>query len=207
MPKRLDPAIVGGLILILTGALYLLQTMGILDNVGDIFWGAIFLAAGALFLFAFFTGSWWAVIPGCVLAGIGALILLPDSLEVYGGALFLGSIALAFWLVFFTAPRERWWALIPAGVLTTLAAVTFLPDLVGGLATGSIFFFGLALTFLLVALLAGMRWAYYPAAALALVGLLALFALEDVANYAWAAALIAGGGYLVYRALRRSQIS
>ncbi len=204
MSKRVDPAIIGGLILILTGALYLLQTMGILDNVGDVFWGAIFLAAGVLFLFAFFTGSWWAAIPGCVLAGIGALILLPDSLEAYGGALFLGAIALAFWLVYVTAPRERWWALIPAGVLTTLAFVTFLPDLLGGIATGGFFFFGLALTFLLVAVLARMRWAYYPAAALGLVGLLAMFALGDVASYAWAIALIGGGGYLVYRALRRA---
>jgi len=202
--KRLDPSIFGGLILILAGGLFLLQGMGYLDNVGDIFWGAMFLAAGALFLFAFFTGSWWAVIPGCVLAGIGALILLPDSLEVYGGALFLGSIALAFWLVFLTAPRERWWAIIPAGVLTTLAAVTFLPDRIGGMATGGVFFFGLALTFLLVALLAGMRWAYYPAAALALVGLLAAFSLGAISNYAWAIVLIGGGGYLVYRALRPS---
>lgn len=202
--KRIDPSIFGGLILILAGGLFLLQGMGYLDNVGDIFWGAMFLAAGALFLFAFFTGSWWAVIPGCVLAGIGALILLPDSLEVYGGALFLGSIALAFWLVFLTAPRERWWAIIPAGVLTTLAAVTFLPDMIGGMATGGVFFFGLALTFLLVALLAGMRWAYYPAAALAFVGLLAAFSLGAISNYAWAIVLIGGGGYLVYRALRPS---
>jgi hypothetical protein len=201
--KRIDPSIVFGLILILAGGLFVLQNMGILDNVGDLFWGGAFLAAGLLFLFAFVTGSWWAVIPGLTLAGIGALILLPDSLEAYGGAVFLGSIGLAFWLVFFTAPRERWWAIIPAGVLTTLAMVTFMPSLVGDVATGSIFFFGLAITFLLVALLAGMRWAYYPAAALAFVGLLAMLALGDIASYAWAIALIGGGGYLVYRSLRR----
>lgn len=204
--KRIDPSIVGGLILILAGGLFLMQKMGILDNVGDMFWGAIFLAAGALFLFTFFTGSWWAVIPGCVLAGIGALILLPDSLEAYGGALFLGSIGLAFWLVFATAPRERWWALIPAGVLTTLAVVTFLPDLIGGTATGSIFFFGMALTFLLVALLAGMRWAYYPAAALAVIGLLTTLALGGIANYVWAILLIGAGGYLIFRSFRPSSL-
>lgn len=207
MSKRIDPAIVGGLILILSGVLFLLQTMGILNNVGDVFWGVIFLAAGALFLFAFFTGSWWAVIPGLTLAGIGALILLPDSLEKFGGAVFLGAIAVAFWLVFLTAPRERWWAIIPAGVLTTLAVITFAPEFVSGNATGGIFFFGLAATFLLVALLAKMNWAYYPAAALAFVGLLAMFALEDVAGYAWAIALIGGGGCLVYRALRRPRVS
>jgi hypothetical protein len=203
MFKRVDPAIVGGLILILVGVLYVLQTMGLLGNVTDIFWGAIFVGAGALFLFAFFTGSWWAIIPGCVLAAIGALILLPDSLELYGGALFLGGIALAFWIVYITAPRERWWAIIPAGVLTTLAFITFLPDLIGDEATGSVFFFGLAITFLLVALLAKMRWAFWPAAALALMGLLTLIAVGDIAAYVWAIVLIGGGGYLIYRSFRR----
>jgi hypothetical protein len=202
--KRIDPSIVFGLLLILAGGLFALQTMGVLTNVSDLFWGGVFLAAGVLFLFAFVTGSWWGAIPGCILAGIGALILLPDSLEVYGGALFLGSIALAFWLVFLTAPRERWWAIIPAGVLTTLAVVTFLPDMIGGMATGGVFFFGLALTFLLVALLAGQHWAYYPAAALAFVGLLTAFSLGAISNYAWAVVLISGGGYLIYRALRPS---
>jgi hypothetical protein len=202
--KRLDPSIIGGLLLILVGALFVLQTAGVLDNVGDVFWGAIFLAAGLLFLYSFFTGSWWAVIPGCVLAGIGALILLPSSLEQYGGALFLGSLALAFWLVYLSAPLERWWSLIPAGVLTTLAVVTFTPDLISGEAAGSIFFFGLAVTFLLVAVLAKMRWAWYPAAALAVVGLLATLALGSVANYAWAVVLIGGGGYLIYRSFRRA---
>jgi hypothetical protein len=204
MFKRVEPAVYGGLILIMAGVLYLLQSVGILDNVGDIFWGAVFLAGGALFLFAFFSGSWWAVIPGCVLAAIGVLILLPVSLDKYGGAVFLGGIALAFWVVFFTATTERWWALIPAGVLSTLAIVTFLPDLIGGVATGSIFFFGLALTFLLVALLAKMRWAYYPAAALLLVGMLALLAVGDLAGYLWAVVLILGGGYLIYRTVRKA---
>jgi hypothetical protein len=202
--KRIDPSIIGGLVLVLVGGLFLMQTMGYLESVGDIFWGAIFLAAGALFLFAFFSGSWWAAIPGCVLAGIGVLILLPNSLEAFGGAVFLGSISLAFWLVYFPAPRERWWALIPAGVLTTLAVVSFLPDQIGGLATGGVFFFGMAATFLLVALLAGMRWAYYPAAALAVVGLLTLLSLGAVSNYIWAVLLIGGGGYLIYRSMRRA---
>jgi hypothetical protein len=122
---------------------------------------------------------------------------------VYGGTLFLGAIALAFWIVYVTSPRGRWWAIIPAGVLTTLALITFLPDLIGDAATGSIFFFGLAITFLLVALLAKMRWAYYPAAALAVIGLAVMFALGDIANYVWAILLIIGGGYLMYRSVRR----
>lgn len=202
--KRIEPSFVIGLILILVGGLFILQNMGILDNVGDVFWGGVFLAAGALFLFAFITGSWWAVIPGLTLAGIGVLILLPDPLEKYGGALFLGSISLAFWLVFVTAMRERWWAIIPAGTLTTLAIVSFLPEFVGGIETGAFFFFGLAVTFALVALLAGMRWAWYPAAALGALGLVVLLAVGDIANYIMAAVLIGAGAFLLYRYFHRA---
>ncbi len=204
--KRIDPSIVFGLVLILAGGLFVLQNMGILDNVGDVFWGVLFLAAGMLFLLTYFTGSWWSVIPGCTLAGIGVLILLPDGLELFGGAIFLGSIGLAFWLVYLTSRIERWWALIPAGVLTTLAVVSFVPDMIGGMATGGVFFLGLALTFLLVALLARMRWAWYPAAALGFFGLLLMLSLGDIANYIWAAVLIFTGGYLISRYFRRTEI-
>jgi hypothetical protein len=202
--KRIDPSIFAGLALILAGGLFALQSMGILDNFGDVFWGGAFLLTGAIFLFAFVTGSWWGAIPGAILAGIGILILLPDSLEFLGGAIFLGSIGVAFWLVYLSGRHERWWALIPAGVLTTLAVVTFAPDLIGGEATGSLFFFGLALTFLLVALLAGLRWAYYPAAALGLLGLLVLLAVGGIANYIWAGVLIVAGIYLITRYFRSS---
>jgi hypothetical protein len=201
--KRLDPSIVVGLALILLGGLFVLQTRGILQNVGDMFIGGAFLVGGVIFLFAYFTGSWWAAIPGCVLAGIGVLILLPNSLDQFGGAVFLGGIGLAFWLVYLPARNARWWALIPAGVLTTLAFVTFMPELAGGAATGGVFFLGLALTFLLVALLANMRWAWYPAAALGLLGFLTILFTGSFANYIWAAALILAGGYLIFRYFKR----
>ncbi|MBV6395565.1 MAG: hypothetical protein HFACDABA_01143 [Anaerolineales bacterium] len=200
--KRIDPSILVGAALIVLGGLFVLQNMGVLNDVGDIFWGVAFLAAGAFFLVSYFGGAWWAAIPGCVLVGIGALILLPDSLDRFGGALFLGGIGLAFWLAYFPARQERWWALIPAGVLTTLAFITFLPELAGDKFTPGFFFLGLALTFALVALLAGMRWAWYPAAALGGMGFLFLVALGSLANYIWAAALIAAGLFLVFRYFR-----
>jgi len=200
--KRIDPSILIGAALIVLGGLFVLQNMGVLNDVGDIFWGVVFLAAGAFFLVSYFGGAWWAAIPGCALAGIGALILLPDALDRFGGAIFLGGIGLAFWLAYFSARQERWWALIPAGVLTTLAFVTFLPDLIGEESTPGIFFLGLALTFTLVAFLAGMRWAWYPAAALGVMGFLFLVALGGMANYIWSAALIAAGLFLVFRYFR-----
>jgi len=197
--KRIDPSILVGLVLVVLGGLFVLQNMGILTDVGDIFWGFAFLAAGAIFLVSYFTGSWWAAIPGATLAGLGVLILLPNSMEEFGGAVFLGGVALAFWLVYLPSRKERWWALIPAGVLTTLAFVTFAPQLVGETATGGVFFLGLALTFLLVALLANMRWAWYPAAALGLIGFLVIISAASAANYIWAAVFIVAGAYLIYR--------
>lgn len=201
--KRIDPSIIVGLALVVLGGLFILQNAGFLNDVADVFWGIVFLAAGAAFLISYFTGSWWAAIPGAALVGIGTLILLPDSLEDFSGAVFLGGVAVAFWLVYFPARRERWWALIPAGVFTTLAFVSFAPQFVSGEASGGIFFLGLALTFMLVALLAEMRWAWYPSAVLGLIGFLLIVSAGGLINYIWAAALISAGAYLVFRYFRR----
>ena len=207
--KRLDPRIIIGTLLILAGALGFLQAFGFLQDASDIFWGIVFLAAGSVFLFlfasGFASGNWWAAFPGFVLAGIGVLILLPESLDNIGGGIFLGAIGLSFWAVYLTG-RERWWAIIPGGVLFTLAIVSALPEqFLGGADSGGIFFLGLALTFLLVALLANMRWAYWPAGALGVFGIFLSFQSGiSLFSYLVAGALIIAGVYIVLRSLRAS---
>ena len=208
--KRFDARIVIGTLLILAGGLGFLQAFGFLRDASDVFWGIVFLLAGGAFLavFAsgFASGNWWAVIPGLVLAGISVIILLPDSIDDLGGTVFLGAIGLSFWLVYLSG-RERWWAIIPGGVLVTLAAVTVVSSLFGdGVASGGVFFLGLALTFLLVALLAGMRWAYWPAGALGVLGGFLFFESQVyLLSYIAAAALIAVGGFIVWRSLRSGE--
>lgn len=197
--KRFDPRIVFGLLLIVGGLLALAQSMGFLENASNVFWGGIFIALGLGFLFLLVGGNWWGVFPGFTLLAIGILIVLPQSVDTLGGAVFLGMIGLSFWVAYLTAPRERWWALIPAGVITTLAGMTIASERVGGYLTAGLFFLGLAITFLLVALLAGMRWAYWPALGLGIMGLLGLASLLEVANYVYAILLISGGGYLLIR--------
>ncbi len=197
--KRFDPRIVFGTLLLLGGVLALLQTMGYLKDASDIFWGGIFAMAGLLFLSMLFGGHWWSVFPGFTLLAIGVLILLPDNLENLGGLVFLGGIGLSFWVAYATAPQERWWALIPAGVLTTLAGMTIAAENFGEFETVGFFFLGLSLTFLLVALLARMPWAYWPALVLGIMAVLGLASLFEVANYLWAVALIAGGILLLFR--------
>ena len=247
--KRMDLRIVFGIMLILGGALALLETLGYLKNATDLFWSGVFVVAGLAFLSLLFGGNWWAAFPGFTLVSLGALIILPESLDAFGGAIFLGGIALSFWYVYFTSRNERWWALIPAGVMTalalvvivserfeeysgavflggiglaffmvyftnmserwwalipggvlsTLAGVTIAAERFGEFQTAGFFFFGLALTFLLVALLAKMSWAYWPALVLGIMGFLGIASLLDFANYIWAIALIAAGGFILIR--------
>ncbi|MBN1451887.1 MAG: hypothetical protein JW963_12795 [Anaerolineales bacterium] len=205
--KRFDPRIVIGTLLILAGGLGFLQAFGFLRDASDVFWGLVFLAAGGVFLFlfagGFASGQWWAAFPGFVLAGIGVLILLPDALDDIGGAVFLGAIGLSFWMVYLTG-RDRWWAIIPGGVLFTLAVVSALPEkLFGGADSGGVFFLGLALTFLLVALLAKMSWAYWPAGALGVFGTFLFFQSQIyLLSYVAAAALIVVGIFIILRSLR-----
>jgi len=205
--KRFDARIIIGTLLILAGALGFLQAFGFLRDASDLFWGIVFLAAGSVFLFlfasGFASGNWWAAFPGFILAGLGVVILLPETLSEIGGGIFLGAIGLSFWAVYLTG-RDRWWAIIPGGVLLTLAVVSALPEqFLGGADSGGVFFLGLALTFLLVALLANMRWAYWPAGALGFFGVFLFFQSQVfLLSYIAAGVLILAGVYIVLRSLR-----
>ncbi len=186
-----------GFTLVALGTLILLPKS--LDELG----GAIFLGGiGLSFWVVYFTSRterWWAVIPACVLTALAVMIVASQQYEDIGGAILLGGIGVAFLIVFLTNRTERWWALIPAGVLVTLAGVTIASGRFGEFQTAGFFFFGLAITFLLVALLTGMRWAYWPALALGVMGLLGIASLLEFANYLWAFVMIAAGGFMLFR--------
>ncbi|KUG61496.1 hypothetical protein AVL61_00785 [Kocuria rosea subsp. polaris] len=204
-----------GALLLVAGILLLLQAMGAAVAVG-LFWGVLFLAAAAVFWYLFATGreTWWAALPGGALLGLGLTVLageagLPGA-AMWGGSLFLGSMGAGFAAVYLRQ-HERWWAIIPAGVLITLAVTSVWDAAVSReRASGALFFAGLALTFALVAVLPGgpgrQRWAWIPAAALAVLAVLIALeaaALLSVLDYLWPLALIAGGGVLLWRALGR----
>jgi hypothetical protein len=199
--KRFDPRLWLGVLLVLGGVLALLDTMNIISNSGGIFWGLIFGAAGALFLYILLNdrNNWWAAFPAFTLLGLAAQSILPSSLSTFDGLVFFAGISLAFWWVFFTG-TERWWAIIPAGVLLTLGIVSVVDDLVGD--SGGLFFLGLGLTFILVAVLPGgnnRTWAYYPGVALIVFGALLGTSALGVTGYLWPVVLIVLGGYFVIR--------
>jgi hypothetical protein len=209
MFRWMGSRILWGSLLILAGVMFLLQNLGVF-RFGDLFWGVLFILGGGAFLAGFLQDrtQWWAIIPGLTLLGIGVIIsltvLAPGFMAIIGGSIVLGSIGLAF-LIIYLLDREKWWALIPAGTMLTLTLVAAISQAVPGMETGGIFFLGLGLTFAVVALLptsAGrMNWAWIPAGILALMGLLLMAAAGSLIGYLWPLVIILAGGFLILRTL------
>lgn len=205
--KRSKVHIIGGVLLIAAGILFLLQNFGVL-TIGAYVWPVLFGSGGLVFLYVFLTSrdNWWAIIPGLVLLSLAAVSALdqfaPQFDEDWGGAIFLGGIGLAFWMIYFVK-REHWWAIIPGGVLFTLALVAGLSSVPEDI-EGGVFFLGLGLTFALLAFLptpeGRMKWPLIPAGVLLVMGLLIAAAATELLNYLWPAAMILAGGYLLFRA-------
>lgn len=201
-------SIIGGLLLIVVGVVFLLDNLELISVDWEMLIGPMFGIGGLVFLLVFIlnTDDWWALIPGFALLAIGIIIFMGQQkfMDNWTGAVFLGCLSLAFLLVY-VFHHNQWWALIPGGVLLTLSGVTMLSD--GGVLAGGVFFLGLALTFFLVYISpkpAGkLTWALYPAAALLVVGILVTLGATNLINYVWPLALLAGGGYLIFRATKK----
>jgi len=199
---------VWGILLVVVGALLLLQEFDVLPFAALI-WPTAFAIVGLVFLYHYLTdrARWWPLIPALALLGLAALILwsrfAPEGLEDLGAAFFMAGLGLAFWIVYFTE-RENWWAIIPGGVLLTIASVVGLSSAQVEFEVGGVFFLGLGLTFGLLALLPSaqgrMRWPLIPAAVLLVMGMLITAAAGDLLKYVWPAALILVGIYVVSRA-------
>jgi hypothetical protein len=195
--RRFDYRIVIGAALVLGGILMLLDQMGVLKGASDWFWAGILAVGAVLFLFWFFTDRmrWWAAIPGFALAGMAASTLLLDRLG-WGGLAFLGGLGAGFWAVYF-AERRRWWAIIPGGVLVTLGVISALSEAYNIGNTGGVLFMGLGITFLLVALLTSMRWAYIPSAALLVLAFFIGTPFTGLLQYAWIGILLVAGVLMI----------
>jgi len=208
--RKLLLPIIGGILLIAAGVIFLLDNLGMIVLDWEMIIGPIFALGGLVFLLVFIlnTDDWWALIPGFVLIAIGVIIFMGENMEAvadrWSGAVFLGLLGLSFLLIYLFH-TDNWWAVIPGGVLLTLAGVTLLPD--EGLLAGAVFFIGLALTFGLVYILpkpsGRLKWALYPAGILLAIGVLVYLGAENLIDYVWPVALLIAGGYVVYRALKK----
>ena len=190
-----------GLLLILAGILFLLNTIGTIA-IGDYQWAIILTIGGLAFLSVFLADrtQWWALFPSFGLLIGGAIIFIeyafPGLRGDIGGAIALGGIGLAFLLIFLTN-FKNWWALIPAGVLLSLMAMFLL-----GFESGGVFLIGLGITFGVLGFVptehGRMRWAFIPAIVLILVGGFVTLASFNLFSLVWPVALIGGGVLIIY---------
>jgi len=200
--KRFDYRILVGAVLILGGILMVLDQAGFLQGATNFFWAGILTVGAAIFLFWFFSdrGKWWAAIPGFTLAGMAASSFLSDKIG-WGGFAFLVGIGLGFWSVYFT-DRARWWAIIPGGILISLGVTSLMSSAYDAVSSGGVFFVGLGITFILVALLAKLRWAFIPAAVLLLLGFFLGTPFVGSLEYIWIGILLITGSILIVSAFR-----
>ncbi len=210
--KRVNPAVLIGVLLILAGLLSLLSNFNILRFEQSWVWALLFAIAGLMFL-GLFIGDrtlWWALIPAFVLLGLAGTTLLSslpfrESGE-WAGGFFLGMMGLGFGAIYLVR-REQWWAIIPGGALITLGIMTVLTPLVSNAASAGILFLGMAVTFGLVYFAptphGRMTWAIFPAIVLLLMSLAIGVFSTQYANLIWPAALVIAGIFLLVRAFVR----
>lgn len=182
-----------GLILIGLGALLLLSNLGIIGGFGNIVGLAILGAMGGFLLHQHYTGrgQMWLLIVGFILLGCAAATVTGQL----AGAWFLGIAGLGFLQVWREDDRQ-WWALLPGGTFFTLAAVVVAENSTRWLNGGTVFFAGLALTFLALYMLPryAQSWAIIPAVASA--GL-ALLIWGSTGSWLLPLILIGAGLYIV----------
>ena len=161
-----------------------------------------------LVVYALKPDFWWALIPGFVFGGLTALVVLEEANFVLlrgdiPAAIFLAGVAFAF-LAVYIARRDFWWAIIPFGAIMGVALLVAFGNV-------SYLFFGLAGTFVLLALMkidgAHMSWPWIPALILGVIGSV-FFVTEAIAaltamNFIIPVALIAVGGFLLFRGIFR----
>jgi hypothetical protein len=191
--------------------LFLALTTLLVDSAGGEWVGALFLFMIALsFLVVYLSNRTrtWALIVAYAVAvlGVGPLMAIGGRDAAYYGPVFLFAVALPFFIVY-SRSLENWWAIIPAGALTTLAAISALA-IAGFIRNGNeggyanaLLMGGLALTFAVLWLRHAKPWAKVVSIALAGVALASVF-FATYSQMFWPVAIILGGIYLFYTALR-----
>jgi len=192
--------------------LFLFLTLLMVDTVGGEWVGAMFLLLiGVTFLFVYLNDRSrnWALLVAYIFGVLSVAPMLAafGDVAAYFGTVFLLAIALPFYIVYFRS-AENWWAIIPAGVMTTLSIVATLgiAGVLNSATSGgygfALLLAGLAVTFAVLWFRHSKPWAKVVAVVLGVMAVTAVFFVSYYELY-WPVALILGGAYLFYTALRK----
>ncbi len=169
-----------GVVLIVMGGLFLLETAGIVPQFAPIIWSAVFAAGSLLFFVVYFLSGfdqWGWLFPAIILAGLAAVMVLAEATVdgTWIGALFMGCVSLPFWIVYLMNRRGNWWATIPGWVTAVLTLIILFSDQVADEWIGTFVMWSIALPFLVVYLTNRQHWwALIPAFVMGIMGLVVL---------------------------------
>jgi hypothetical protein len=191
--------------------LFLALVTLLVDNVGGEWVGAMVLLLIALtFLFVYLNNQTriWALIVAYVFGvlSIAPMLAAFDEMAAYFGPVFLFAVALPFFILYFHS-LDNWWAIIPAGALTVIGIVAALGisglinDETSGGYVNAFLMAGLAVVFAVLWLRHNKDWAKIVAVVLAVVAVASVFFVSSYEIF-WPLAIILGGIYLLYTALR-----
>lgn len=201
-------AVVGGGLLLLFGALLLIQEF---VEISSWIWVAVLIASGlgVYGVYSIAREEAWMLILSYVLLAVGTMIALVtgDILEdAFIATYVLAVIALPFIFAYFRGDRTNWGLLIPAYVLIAVSVMVPLleTETLTDTTIPAFVMFAIALPFLVVFIANTKQWwALIVGAILALVGV-SLLVASDLAEYVTPVALIlVGGGILVRLVTKR----
>jgi len=203
-------AAVGGMVLIVLGALALLNQ--IFPFLSVLLWAGALAAAGAVIFALYQTNrnQWGLLIPVYVLWVVAAMILLIDF-RILQDELIATYVlyAIGFPFVYgYLKSRENWGLLIPAYVMFAIGTMVMLIgfNIINDELIASYVMFAVAAPFLLVyAINRHNWWALIPGGIMASIGTAFLLGAGGAARFILPGALIVGGAYLLLvRAPRQS---
>lgn len=191
--------------------LFLALTTLLVDSAGGEWVGALFLFLIALsFLVVYLNDRTrtWALIIAYILAVLGIAPLMASGGETaaYYGSVFLFAVALPFFILYFRSAMN-WWAIIPAGALSVVAVIAglaiagYIRNASQGGYVNAFMMSGLAATFAVVWLRHAKPWAKMVTIVLALLAGASVFFVSYYQVF-WPVAIILGGIYLLFTALR-----
>jgi hypothetical protein len=191
--------------------LFLALTTLLVDRVGGEWVGAMFLLLiGLAFLAVYLNNQTrtWALIVAYVFGvlSIAPMLAAFDEMAAYFGSIFLFAVALPFFILYFRS-TDNWWAIIPAGALTvvgvvaTLAIAGLINDGTSGGYVNAFLMAGLSVIFAILWLRHNKAWAKIVAIVLAVVAVASVFFVSSYEIF-WPVAIILGGIYLLYTAMR-----
>lgn len=155
--------LIWGVLLIVLGGLFLIQTLGLIPDFSQTFW-AVTLGLACLFFIAIYAYSgkeqWGWLFPIFISGGLALAAALSFTTlnGVWIGAIFMACLSAPFWIVFLFNRQEHWWALIPGWVTGVLTLIILVSEQWAGETIGALVMWSIALPFVAVYLRNRDHW-------------------------------------------------